>query len=960
MCERIAIFFGTCTSDLVFNNLLNNQPTMSKTKLILFLTFVTSPIIIFSQKTEVTHDDLATWNTISNRQISNDGQYVLYRLTNEIENPSVHIYNSKTQQTWTYPRAERPYISSDSKYVAFMIPPDQDSIKVLKRQKIKNKDMPKDSLGILDLSTMQLTKIADVQNFALPSKWSGWVAYQLEPQNEAQKIKKDTSETKVKKQKLKKESKENGSKLVIHSLSDNHRDTIHYVTDYTLAEESAGLAYTSTGNDSLLINGVYVYDFEFRAPLTVIDTSGTFKNLTFDKNGQQLAFIGDLDTTDAQVRPYELYTYQYRGTKAVVQNTSSLRHSDWIISERARLRYSKDGSRLFFGIAPQPILQDTSILKEEIVNVEVWNYKDGRLYTQQEVTKKRDADKSYLCMLDTRTRRLMQIETTDLPESVNTRDGQEENMIIYDERPYEQLLTWEGYTLSDAYLLNLTTGKKTLIGKGIQGRMRLSPLGNFAIWYNRPDTAWYSYDIRNHNTIQLTSNKIGPFYDELNDRPMPPYPSGMAGWNEKEDKVYIYDRYDIWSFHPSGKETPKRLTQGREKNIRYRYVSLDRETQHIHTTEPGMVSLFNFTNKTAGWSKINWQSGAISVLEEGPNRYRSNILKARNADALVITKEDYSTFPNLILTNTKLKNQKIISDANPQQTNRKWGNMEMVSWTSLDGIKLQGLLLKPDNFDPAKKYPMIVNFYERNSDGLYNHRPPSVGRSTINYPMYSSKDYIIFNPDIPYKNGYPGESAYNAVMPGVTKLIAEGFIDEKNIALQGHSWGGYQIAYIITRTNMFKCVESGAPVVNMFSAYGGIRWGSGMSRMFQYERTQSRIGGTIWDHPLRYLENSPLFFMDKVNTPVLIMHNDEDSAVPWEQGIEYFVALRRLGKPAWMLNYNGEPHWPVKLQNRRDFNVRMQQFFDHYLQGAPIPEWMEKGVNPINKGINQGLELMKE
>lgn len=934
------------------------NPIMPITKLTLLLAFLTFPFIVFCQKTEVTHADLATWNRISNRQISNDGQFVAYRLTNEIENPSLHVYSSKTQQTWIYPRAERPYMSSDSKFVAFLIPPDRDSIKVLKRRKTKKKDMPKDSLGILDLSTMNLTKIADVQSFGLPSKWSGWIAYQMEPQD-APKVKKDTSAAKVKKVKIKKESKANGSKLIIHSLSDNHRDTMHYVTGYALADEGAGLAYTSTGNDSILLNGVYAYDFQYRAPLTVLDTKGEFKNLTFDKKGQQLAFIGDIDTTDAQVRPYELYTYQYRGVKAVVKNSKAIRQSDWIISERARLRYSKDGQRLFFGIAPQPVLQDTSILKEEIVNVEVWNYKDGRLYTQQEVSKKRDIDKSYLCMMDTKTNRMMQIETAQLPDAVATRDGEEANVIIYDERPYEQLLTWEGYTRSDAYLLNLATGNKTLIGKGIQGRMRLSPKGNYATWYNRPDTAWYSYDIRKHNTIQLTSSKVGPFYDELNDRPMPPYPQGMAGWSEKEDQVYIYDRYDIWSMDPSGNTSPKRLTQGREKNTRYRYRSLDREVQHIDTKKTGMVSIFNFTDKTAGTGTISWNTGAISVLEQGPNRYRS-IIKAKGSDVFIITKEDYNTFPNLILTNSKLKNQKTISDANPQQANRKWGSMEMMSWTSLDGIKLNGLLLKPDNFDPSKKYPMIVNFYERNSDGLYNHRPPSVGRSTINYPMYSSKDYIIFNPDIPYKDGYPGESAYNAVMPGVTKVMSAGYVDEDNIALQGHSWGGYQIAYMITRTNMFKCVESGAPVVNMFSAYGGIRWGSGMSRMFQYERTQSRIGGTIWDYPLRYLENSPIFYADKINTPVLILHNDEDGAVPWYQGIEFFGAMRRLGKPAWMLNYNGEPHWPVKLQNRRDFNVRMQQFFDHYLKGTAMPVWMDQGVNPINKGINQGLELMKE
>src|SRR5690606_12922672 len=117
-----------------------------------------------------------------------------------------------------------------------------------------------------------------------------------------------------------------------------------------------------------------------------------------------------------------------------------------------------------------------------------------------------------------------------------------------------------------------------------------------------------------------------------------------------------------------------------------------------------------------------------------------------------------------------------------------------------------------------------------------------------------------------------------------------------------------QTSYLVTQTDLFAAAESGAPVSNMISAYGGIRWGTGMSRQFQYEQTQSRIGGTPWQYPLRYMENSPIFFADKVRTPVLILHNDQDGAVPWYQGIEYFMALRRLGKEAYLFNYVGEDH----------------------------------------------------
>ena len=276
----------------------------------------------------------------------------------------------------------------------------------------------------------------------------------------------------------------------------------------------------------------------------------------------------------------------------------------------------------------------------------------------------------------------------------------------------------------------------------------------------------------------------------------------------------------------------------------------------------------------------------------------------------------------------------------------------------MSGEPLAGLLYKPDDFDASKKYPMMVYFYERNSNNLHSHHPPIPHRSVIRPTFYASRGYLVFIPDITYEVGYPGEGAMKAVIPGVLEVIDRGFVDEENIGTQGHSWGGYQIAFMVTKTNIFKAAAGGAPVANMTSAYGGIRWGSGMSRMFQYEKTQSRLGGTLWESPLRYIENSPVFWADKVETPLLMMHNDHDTAVPWEQGIEMFVALRRLGKPAWLVNYNDEPHWPTTYANKVDWNVRLQQFFDHYLMGAPAPVWLAEGVPAVVKGTTLGYELV--
>lgn len=304
-------------------------------------------------------------------------------------------------------------------------------------------------------------------------------------------------------------------------------------------------------------------------------------------------------------------------------------------------------------------------------------------------------------------------------------------------------------------------------------------------------------------------------------------------------------------------------------------------------------------------------------------------------------------FPDLWLADTMFRIVHRVSDANPQQSEYGWGSAELFKWTNYKKKLNEGLIFFPSDFDPEKKYPLIVNFYEKSSDGLYRHRPPSAHRSTINYSYYTNNGYIIFNPDIHYGTGQPGQDCFDAVESGVDALIKTGYIDERRIALQGHSWGGYQIAYLLTKSDRYRCAESGAPVVNMVSAYGGIRWETGLSRMFQYEKTQSRLGVSLWENPQLYHKNSPIYEMENVTTPVLILHNDNDGHVPWYQGIEYFMALRRLNKPAWMLNYKGEPHWPLKWENRLDFNIRMQEFFDHYLKDKTMPEWMRTGGSPL-------------
>jgi dipeptidyl aminopeptidase/acylaminoacyl peptidase len=270
----------------------------------------------------------------------------------------------------------------------------------------------------------------------------------------------------------------------------------------------------------------------------------------------------------------------------------------------------------------------------------------------------------------------------------------------------------------------------------------------------------------------------------------------------------------------------------------------------------------------------------------------------------------------------------------------------------------EGVLYKPENFDPSKKYPLILYFYETHSDNLHDYIPPTPTGSRLNVSFFVSRGYVVFLPDIHYTVGKPAKSAYDYVVSAAKSLATHSWIDSKNIGIQGQSWGGIQVAQLVTMTDMFKAAWAGAPVANMTSAYGGIRWESGANRQFQYEKTQSRIGATLWEKPELYIENSPLFHLPKVKTPLVIMANDADGAVPWCQGIELFTAMRRLGKKVWMLNYNGEAHNLVERKNKKDIQVREQQYFDWLLKGEKAPKWIVEGVPAVKKGRDWGLDLV--
>jgi len=914
-------------------------------------------ISVSAQKKVLDHADFDIWNTIRSQSISNNGKFIMYSLERGEKDRFLKIKDEKANPIFNYDRVAGGQFTFDSKNALFTIKAWKDSITEMQRRKVKKDKMPNDTLAIFNLPSKNLTKISDVKSYKVPEKWAGYVAYLLEEiKKPVSKDKTKKTDSKAKAKKVKKVSAKNGYHLVVRNLATQQEDTLKYVTSYSFAKEGKSLAYVTTGDSEAKNGGVYVLNLNNNQTTEVFTANNKSKyyQITFNDEGTKLGFVVDADTTKALVRPHQLYVWN-GGAKATEITDQNATSKGYKISSNGRIGFSKDNSKMYFGFATQPIVKDTTLVKDEIVNVEVWAYDSPRLYTVQELQVNNDKRKSYLAALHLNSNKVVQLATTEYPDASVGNEGNAENVLVSNGTPYMLESQWTGMRASDYAIVNSSTGNIRTILTNVGGRVQLSPNGKFAYGYNPVDSTWFSYDLQSNKKLDLTKGKV--FYNELNDTPNHPGSYGMAGWTKDDNAMLIYDRYDIFKFNPTTGQSTK-LTNGRATKTVFRYVRLDREARFIDESKTWLLTTFNETSKNSGYYEYNPKRNRGKQLVDGPFRYSSPV-KATDSKNVLFTRQSFIEFPNLRVSDLSFKKETVISDANPQQKEYNWGTIELTHWTSLEGKALSGLLIKPENFDPNKKYPLLVNFYERSSDGLHSHRAPSPGRSSINYSFYTSRGYVIFNPDIVYRDGYPGESAYNAVIPGITALVDKGFIKKDKIGAQGHSWGGYQLAYLVTKTDIFAAVESGAPVANMISAYGGIRWWTGLSRQFQYEHTQSRIGGTPWEYPMRYIENSPIFAIDKINTPLLIMHNDEDGHVPWYQGIEFFTALRRLGKPSWLLNYNGEPHWPLKMQNRKDFNIRMAQFFDYYLKDTAKPTWMHRGVPAIEKGIKQGYELMK-
>jgi len=920
-------------------------------------------------KKPLDHSVYDSWQSIGSKVVSENGQWVAYTVTPQEGDANLVIYNRINQQRLEIPRGSNPVITTDSRNVIFTIKPPYKDTREARIKKKKAADMPKDSLGIVTLGGTSVWKIPDVKSFKTPAKGSGTIAYLLN------KPKTDTAANKKPAAKSAKdtdapddnnaaaETTESGI-LVIHYLETGIQDTIKNTLEYTYSKPGNALLVEigTDKKDSLSRSGVLLWHTATRKGDTLSRGMGNYKQFAFDEKGAQAAYFATPDSAKALQQFYRLHYYKPGQDSAfvVADKTTSGIPAQWTISPNSLIYFSKDGQRLFFGTAPVPPVKDTNLVDFEVAKVDIWHYQDDYLQPMQLKNADKELKRSYAAVYYPGTKRVVQLADKDMENVIVAAEGNSNYALGYTDKGQRIPLQWKGRTLKTAFLVNVTDGTRHTIKEKLDGNYYISPNGQYIIWYDLGLKQWYSYENTTGTIRNITAGITTALYDEEDDHPDVPEPYGLAGWLQKDRYVYIYDRYDTWQVDPAGKEAPKMITQGtgRANKVRLRYVRLDPEERYFTPGQELLFNAFQDSTKYNGFYTLKLSDKKTAkgprLVEMGPYSY-TDPLKALKAEVYLFNKSNYQLSPDLYVGQQLDKAVKI-SSINPQQKDYNWGTVELYKWTTFSGKPAEGILYKPENFDSTRKYPMLIYFYEKLSDGLYSYQPPAPTPSRLNISFFVSRGYLVFAPDISYENGYPGKSAYDYIVSGAEALAKNNWVDGKNMGIQGQSWGGYQVAYLVTQTNLFKAAWAGAPVANMTSAYGGIRWESGMNRQFQYEHTQSRIGGTLWEKPELYIENSPLFALPKVNTPLAIMANDADGAVPWYQGIELFTGLRRLGKPVWMLNYNNEAHNLMQRQNRKDIQRREQLFFDHFLKDAPAPQWLQSGVPATEKGINWGWD----
>lgn len=888
-----------------------------------------------NQKKSLDINSYKEWKRVDLSKISADGRWVLYSYAyierDEKEDDNLtYLYNTKTGKTSVLSNIKNVSFFNKGKWLKYILP----------KSEKENNDKSRDTTVLMCMKNMN--KIFWTRNISLSeNQESNIVTYSYRVKTESDS----------------KKSADNNN-LVIWNIETGDSTVINNIGRYNLYNNQKSIVYISNKGES---KSLCAGSVNVKHKTIYKDDKGLLKSFYFNGRTGKGRFDIASDTT-RKSDPDLMYSFSVKTNACRL----ILDKKEISLPEGKRMyndRLSDNKKYLFFEMLPKRkknAKKKDKAKEDKSFELELWSWNDLYVPTRQksERSSYRPVYPKYVYRIA--EKRIVKIGDENTSDIIKPLCNDFNYVIKTDKHPYEKFSDWDDDEPFDLYLVDIRNGETKRIAKKISKRPIWTPNGKYLLFYDCINKNWNKLDPESFK-ISNISKEIGyPVYDESHDKPKPASPYGIAAWINGGDKVVLYDKYDMWSVDLSGKSKIKCIANGygRKNNVAIRLINVDYSLREMDFSKPQMVETFNYSNKNEGIFTLK-PNGKLKKLIEGPFAIRINKISGDKKTCLW-TKQSYTEFRDLWYSSINFSDPVKITNTNPQQSKYKWGSVKVVKWKNFEGKDNEGLLYLPDGYDKNKAYPTIVSFYETHSNGLNSYPTPCLSSAMIDVVTYVSMGYVVFKPDVHYTIGSPGKSAYNAVVSGTKMLIEKGIADKDHIGLQGHSWSGYQSAYLVTQTNMFKCANLGAAVVDMVSAYTGFREGSGRPRMFMYESTQSRMGKSLWEDTDAYINNSPIFFADKVNTPLLIFHCDADEAVPYAQGLDFFLAMRRLQKPAWLLNYKKERHFIYGKAARIDWTKRMQQFFDFYLKDSPMPRWMKEGISVFERGKDQKYDSVSK
>lgn len=889
-------------------------------------------------------EDYPRWSRIGNVALSPDGAWMAYSYDPLDGDNTLFVRQLDGDTVHELERASGPRFSDDNRWVAFMVSDEEEGEGGGRRggRGGRGGNVGSRTATLLELASGETFATADAASFTFSDDGAYFV---------------------VQRQRTDREAEHEGSDLVLRDLAAGVVQNIGNVDEFAFNEPSSVLAYTvdAAGGTG---NGLYVLDLTSRA-LRPLDTSEQrYAQLAWNDDGSAVAVLRGFDGEELAQRNNVLLTFR-RGAGGFERTlfdpaVSAAFPDGMVLSELRSLDWSEDGRRIFVGIKEQEAAEpEEDEEDDETANVDVWHWQDERVQSIQQVRANRDRQSTYTSVVHLDEGVFVQLTDEAMPSISLSEDGTF-GVGRYD-KPYRYEITWGG-SRADYYHVDVFTGERRLMIEGLGRSMGLSPDGRWYA-YLRDETVFVR-NVESGAVSDLTEVAGVDFVDRQDDHPyeLPTY--GVTGWSEDGEWLLLRHRYDLWAVPLPGNDgDPVNVTAGLgdRDSIRFRRVDLEAGgggfgggggADAIDLSEPMLLSAYGDRSKKSGYFTVRFGEEPQPLIFEDASV--GSLRKAEDADRVVFTQQSFVEFPDYWVADDlsvpALSAARRVTDANPQQSEYAWSpGAVLVDYTDERGNELQATLSLPAGYEEGRRYPMLVYFYELMSQNHHRYSMPAYD-DRPHFSTYTSNGYMVLRPDIVYTTGRPGDSALDDLTSAVQKVIDLGYADPDRIGLQGHSWGGYQSSFVVTQTDLFAAVVTGAPVTNLTSFYGELYKSSGNPQQGITERGQVRMGVSPYEDWDLYVSQSPVHQAEGITTPFLILHGTEDGAVDWHQGLEFYNAARRLGKEVILLSYPGEGHHLSNEANQKDFQIRMKQFFDHYLMGEPAPPWMTDGVPYLKKG----------